>query len=635
MFYLWELEMGCNKHKHRIWPTHCLVGEAIETPTEMMASEYHHRHCAEHHFIDSDQNFLGDQVQKSTRGHEIDYKIRAAVRQWILHWHESKKVTKIVNFIDAGQNINTESYSVFKAEVQNHNDPSTGLNHISLAAFNHPHTQIFISGEALSHVVRCSLEDFIKKTALPPPSITLLLNCTSIVKSFIEETIAFIRRMMNYGVRIAKVKEDGTLEYIEVTDKLDFEAVVLEISRFIGRHPHNTADLKAYLEDQEEEKFKDRHAAASNRGSDKSILADDIHVHTHNENLSTAHVDIIFAMEEYGYIGDMFRAVRVVKSHFLLHDACNFESVRKMLSAKVVILQVPAELLSNLFQREHRKSGSLETLQSDVLTMWIMLIIGKYIQKCRPPDGSEMWSPISVSNGPASTVRAGTPSYFALQMTSSAAKPTNFDMHIVDIIAFTNVQREHFDVGADGELPASYSHSCVDGLGQPAAVLPAEVLAKFAVKPKACIRRACQLLQEEHHINIPGELWERIAGFSLEQIFNELMINTDRCTSANGVAEVLGEALNEKCGVHTVGGTESVVSSMTTVQIIQKLERAGYRKFSVDIATANLKGSAIEHLVETYALFKEIFTEDMFTQSDYDSLKAEVNKWKNRGLNDQ
>jgi nicotinamidase-related amidase len=364
MLYLWQLAV-LNKHKHRIWPTHCVVGEDVDVSA---LKETLHRHCAETHFIDIDEHALGDQVKKSTRGHELHYKIRVALRGWIVDWKEKRKVTKTLNFIDAGQNINTESYSVFKAEVQNHNDPSTGLHHMLLASLNFPNTEILIGGEALSHVVLCSLEDFIKKTALPPGSITLLLNCTSIVPKFLHVAVVFIRRIMKYGVRFAKVAEAGTLEYVDTSN---IDEAVMEITNYVGRHPHNRPELKTFLEEKNIDLKMARMTA---------LLPAHI----------SANVDICFVSDEerliekartrvgrYGHIGNDYRQVNTASLRTPCDTAFPLTVLSECIKAKVVMLQLHSSVLADLEMQALTDPCSIEKKQNYTVAFWIILIICK------------------------------------------------------------------------------------------------------------------------------------------------------------------------------------------------------------------------------------------------------------------
>jgi nicotinamidase-related amidase len=136
----------------------------------------------------------------------------------------------IRRMIRPGYNISVEAYSIFKSEVENFSDPLAGLNHKLLANLNSGDTevrtlrlssgsgriklsrmQIHVCGQALSHVVRFSLEDLLKKTTQPARNISLLLNCMylcidNLLWSSVMKNISWCRRI--YCDRIFRRRRD-------------------------------------------------------------------------------------------------------------------------------------------------------------------------------------------------------------------------------------------------------------------------------------------------------------------------------------------------------------------------------------------------------------------------------------------
>jgi hypothetical protein len=166
--YIWELE-NQGRHKHIIWPTHCVLGDEIEMPQELIGQAKKYRPCREYLFKRIGEDPLGLQVHNSTRGHEIVHDIREAVIYWKDMWAQKHKVTKNVQIVDigrvdsiywhfqylrhslvAGYNISVEAYSIFKSEVENFSDPLAALNKQLVA-------NLSITDTEVCHNLRCSL----------------------------------------------------------------------------------------------------------------------------------------------------------------------------------------------------------------------------------------------------------------------------------------------------------------------------------------------------------------------------------------------------------------------------------------------------------------------------------------------
>lgn len=136
--------------KHFIWPEHCLVG---------------------------------------TWGHSLDENIRKALDMW-----EGAKKERTVKYIIKGLNPRSEYHGAFMAHVHVPNgrgsfSESTDFNFELLDALVANHT-IFVAGEALSHCVAMSLDQFFMYASEHVYKIRLIRDCTSNVPGFnANETI--------------------------------------------------------------------------------------------------------------------------------------------------------------------------------------------------------------------------------------------------------------------------------------------------------------------------------------------------------------------------------------------------------------------------------------------------------------
>lgn len=131
-----------------------------------------------------------------TEGHNVYQPLREATFEWEKSW-------AIVDFCTKGSNVTTEHYSIFRADVEDANDPSTGLN-TRLVSTLEDRDLIIVAGEALSHCVASSLRDFVASVSDPNTvkKIVLLEDCMSSVPGFEQQGIDFINEMKNLGVRI-------------------------------------------------------------------------------------------------------------------------------------------------------------------------------------------------------------------------------------------------------------------------------------------------------------------------------------------------------------------------------------------------------------------------------------------------
>ena len=118
--YTKKLEIG-GKFKLMIWPEHCLIG---------------------------------------TPGHAVVPVISEALTKWSKHHRKS------VNYIRVGQNIRTEVYSVFKAEVEDPTEakdptlPGSTFNHNLMSKLKIA-DKLLVCGQALSHCVNFTFRDLV------------------------------------------------------------------------------------------------------------------------------------------------------------------------------------------------------------------------------------------------------------------------------------------------------------------------------------------------------------------------------------------------------------------------------------------------------------------------------------------
>jgi hypothetical protein len=102
--YIWELE-NQGRHKHIIWPTHCLVGDEIRMPAEAVGMSKKFRPCAESHYKEIGNDPLDLHIFNSSRGHEIVSEVREALFHWQNSWKKERKVQKAVQIVDIGASL--------------------------------------------------------------------------------------------------------------------------------------------------------------------------------------------------------------------------------------------------------------------------------------------------------------------------------------------------------------------------------------------------------------------------------------------------------------------------------------------------------------------------------------------------
>lgn len=145
------------RYKLTIWPPHCLIGSmgyAIEP------------------------NFYGS----------------------LIEWEANE--FGMVNKVTKGSNYRTEHYSAVKAEVQDPNDPTTGLN-IDLVRALSDGDIILLGGQALSHCLASTVRDI--ADYFGPTNVEklhLLRDCTSPVPGFEQVGEDFIQEMVGRGMKV-------------------------------------------------------------------------------------------------------------------------------------------------------------------------------------------------------------------------------------------------------------------------------------------------------------------------------------------------------------------------------------------------------------------------------------------------
>jgi nicotinamidase-related amidase len=229
LFYTHELEVN-NKYTHTIWEDHCIIDYFIEdnniNEINICKNHYLYDHnmnsfniesqidlpkflfddlniSKNYGFIDKKHNLnLDDYNEKSSLGFDIMHEVKIAINFWKKQWATVKSVNKNVEIVDIGFNIFTETYSILKSEVENKKDPLTSLNFKLLEKINSPDTKLHICGEALSHVVKSSIEDIILLYTNQLKNIVIITNCTSSINNsnYIKISKSFLNNMVEKGI---------------------------------------------------------------------------------------------------------------------------------------------------------------------------------------------------------------------------------------------------------------------------------------------------------------------------------------------------------------------------------------------------------------------------------------------------
>lgn len=161
--YLEQLEAG-GRYTLMVWPDHCING---------------------------------------TEGHQVQEDLLNALNKW------ENNTNKKVKYVLKGMNPDTESYSVFKAEVVIDYDKETQLkenliNEIDL------YENIEVAGEALSHCVSSSVDNLIE--VVNPKKITLLPYMSNVV-GFEKQGQDFLQKMEKLGSKVIYKEKQKKLKF--------------------------------------------------------------------------------------------------------------------------------------------------------------------------------------------------------------------------------------------------------------------------------------------------------------------------------------------------------------------------------------------------------------------------------------
>lgn len=141
-----------------IWPFHCLIGSVGQTIDPMLNDA----------LIDWEKNFA------------------------------------LVNKVPKGSNMFTEHYSAVKADVEDPEDETTGLNAKLIKALQEGNNKILIAGEALSHCVANTIRDVANEFA--PEEVkkfVLLEDACSNVTGFEQMGKDFVDEMVGLGMEVS------------------------------------------------------------------------------------------------------------------------------------------------------------------------------------------------------------------------------------------------------------------------------------------------------------------------------------------------------------------------------------------------------------------------------------------------
>jgi hypothetical protein len=87
--YIWELDL-LNRHKHTVWPDHCIAGKENYSQTD-----------ADARWLDISTRDANFRVINASRGNEVVHSLHAAIEVWKAHWL-TKSIKKSVKTIDIG-----------------------------------------------------------------------------------------------------------------------------------------------------------------------------------------------------------------------------------------------------------------------------------------------------------------------------------------------------------------------------------------------------------------------------------------------------------------------------------------------------------------------------------------------------
>lgn len=159
--YLDRLETS-GRYTHTIWPEHCILGSP---------------------------------------GHCIVDGVMSRINRW------ERREGRRADFILKGMNLWTEHYSVLRAEVEDPDDPGTGLNRRLLDELTRAEA-VIIAGQALSHCVANTITDLIENLAHDVLGrVVLLEDTSSSVPGFEELGRSVLKKASGAGMRVCKAVE--------------------------------------------------------------------------------------------------------------------------------------------------------------------------------------------------------------------------------------------------------------------------------------------------------------------------------------------------------------------------------------------------------------------------------------------
>jgi nicotinamidase-related amidase len=132
-----------------------------------------------------------------TLGQTVDPTLNTALSTW-------EEQFALVNKVPKGSNMFTEHYSAVRADVEDPEDETTGLNAKLIKALQEGSNEILIAGEALSHCVANTIRDVANE--FDPSEVkkfVLLEDACSNVTGFEQMGVDFVDEMVGLGMRVS------------------------------------------------------------------------------------------------------------------------------------------------------------------------------------------------------------------------------------------------------------------------------------------------------------------------------------------------------------------------------------------------------------------------------------------------
>lgn len=136
-----------------------------------------------------------------TWGHNVESTLAGALARWEL------KNFKSVRYVVKGQSPDTEHFSAIAADVVMNNDPRTQPNLDLLNALGNGKDTVFVAGQAASHCVAFTVEDFWGTLPFDKRNcVALLTDCMSPVPGFEDQAERFFAKAKRYNCFISKAQ---------------------------------------------------------------------------------------------------------------------------------------------------------------------------------------------------------------------------------------------------------------------------------------------------------------------------------------------------------------------------------------------------------------------------------------------